>query len=81
MRPFLEKIVPGLLVHQELLLFLMLITFLIFNKHLEKQILKVTIYVLISTFILLFQSRTTIVIITFILMNYIYEKNFSIKER
>ena len=40
-----------------------------------------TIYFSISTFILLFQSRTTIVLlITFILMNYIYEKNFSIRE-
>ncbi len=64
------------------LLLLMLITFLVFNKFFEKnKFLKNTIYILISTFILLFQSRTTIVLlITFILINYIYEKNFSIKE-
>ena len=60
----------------------MLITFFVFNKFFEKnKFLKNTIYILISTFILLFQSRTTIVLlITFILINYIYEKNFSIKE-
>ena len=64
------------------LLLLMLITFLVFNKFFEKnKFLKNIIYVFISTFILLFQSRTTIVLlITFILINYIYEKNFSIKE-
>ena len=39
------------------------------------------IYFLISTFILLFQSRTTIaLLITFILFNYIYEKKFSLRE-
>ena len=64
------------------LLLLMIITFLVFNKVLKKSnFLKMTIYFSISTFILLFQSRTTIVLlITFILMNYIYEKNFSIRE-
>ena len=64
------------------LLLIMLITFLIFYKFFEKNnFLKNTTYILISTFILLFQSRTTIVLlITFILINYIYEKNFSIKE-
>ncbi len=64
------------------LLLIMLITFLVFYKFFEKNnFLKNTIYILISTFILLFQSRTTIILlITFILINYIYEKNFSIKE-
>lgn len=64
------------------LILLMLISFLVFNKFFEKKnFLKVAIYILISTFILLFQSRTTIVLLlTFILVNYIYEKNFSTKD-
>ena len=64
------------------LLLLMLISFLVFNKFFEKKnFLKLTIYILISSFILLFQSRTTIILlITFISVNYIYEKNFSVRE-
>ena len=79
---FLGKQSPRSTGSSRTLLLLMIITFLVFNKVLKKSnFLKMTIYFSISTFILLFQSRTTIVLlITFILMNYIYEKNFSIRE-
>ena len=57
----------------------MITSFLLFHKYLEKNnFLKLIIYVLISTLILLFQSRTTItLLIVFVLMNFIYEKNYS----
>ena len=63
------------------LLLIMIIIFLIFNNFINKnKSFKIIIYFLFSTFILLFQSRTTIVLlITFISLNYLYEKNFSVK--
>ncbi len=63
------------------LLLMMIIIFLVFNNFFDKnKSLKIIIYFLFSTFILLFQSRTTIVLlITFISLNYLYEKNFSVK--
>ncbi len=61
------------------LLFIMIISFLIFNKFFKKRnFLKISCYTLISTFILLFQSRTTItLLVVYILFNYIIKKNFS----
>ena len=79
---FLGKQSPRSTGSSRTLLLLMIITFLFFNKNLKKNnFLKMAIYFLISTFILLFQSRTTIaLLITFILFNYIYEKKFSLRE-
>ena len=64
------------------LLFIMIISFLIFNNFLKKNhLIKILIYLILSTFILLFQSRTTIVLLlTFVLINYIYEKEFTINK-
>ncbi len=64
------------------LLLIMISSFLIFYNFFEKKkFLKHLLYIIISTLILLFQSRTTIaLLIIFILMNFIYEKKFSIKE-
>ena len=79
---FLGKDSPRSTGSSRTLLFLMIVSFIIFYKHFEKyNFLKLTIYVLISTFILLFQSRTTITLLAvFVLMNFICEKNFSLKN-
>ncbi len=76
---FLGKDSPRSTGSSRTLLVLMITSFLLFHKYLEKNnFLKLIIYVLISTFILLFQSRTTItLLIVFVLMNFIYEKNYS----
>ena len=64
------------------LLFILIISFIIFNNFLEnKKIIKITIFTIISTFILLFQSRTTVtLLIIFILINFIFEQKFSLKD-
>ena len=79
---FLGKDSPRSTGSSRTLLFLMIVSFIIFYKYFEKyNFLKLTIYVLISTFILLFQSRTTITLLAvFVLMNFICEKNFSLKN-
>ena len=58
----------------------MIISFILFFKLFEKKkIIKIIIYTIISAFILLFQSRTTItLLIIFILINFIFEKKFSV---
>ena len=62
------------------LLLLMIISYILFIKLFEKKkIIKIIIYTIISAFILLFQSRTTItLLIVFILINFIFEKRFSL---
>lgn len=79
---FLGKISPRSTGSSRTLLLIMIISFLIFSEFFKKNVfLKFIIYILISSLILLFQSRTSIVmLITFILLNYIYENNFSLKN-
>ena len=64
------------------LLFIFIISNLIFFKFFEKnKYIKIIFYILISTLILLFQSRTTTtLLIVYIFANYYYEQNFSYKE-
>ena len=63
-------------------LFIMIILNLIFYKFFKKNYsIKIIIYILFSTLVLLFQSRTsTTLLLIFILLNYFYEKNFSLKS-
>ena len=79
---FLGKKSPRSTGSSRTLLLILIISFFIFNDFLKKNnFLKFMTYILISTLILLFQSRTTFVLlITFILLNYIYQKNFSVKS-
>ena len=79
---FLGKQSPRSTGSSRTLLLILIISFFIFNDFLKKNnFLKFMTYILISTLILLFQSRTTFVLlITFILLNYIYQKNFSVKS-
>ena len=64
------------------ILFLYIISNYLFFKFYNKfKILKYFIYIVTSAFIILFQSRTTIGLwLIFILLNYIFEKNFSFKN-
>ena len=62
-------------------LFIMIISFYIFHNFFQKNNhFKIIIYILISVLILLFQSRTTLTLLfIFIMINYIFEQNFSLK--
>ena len=64
------------------LLLIMIISYIIFTKFFhEKKIVKIIVYIFLSTFILLFQSRNTItLLIVFILIDFIYSKKFSLKD-
>ena len=64
------------------ILFIYIISnFLFFKFYNRFKILKYFVYILTSSFILLFQSRTTIgLLLIFVLLNYIFEKNFSFKN-
>ena len=63
------------------ILLIMIISFLIFDKFFKnKNYLKLMIYIITSTFIILFQSRTSIaLLIIFVFINFIYENNYSFK--
>lgn len=64
-----------------LLLIYIISNFLFFKFYNRFKILKYFIYILTSSFILLFQSRTSIgLLLIFVLLNYIFEKNFSFKN-
>ncbi len=63
-------------------LLIMIISFLVFNQFFKKnKLIKYIVYALTAILILLFQSRTTItLLIVFISMNYLFEKNYSLKS-
>lgn len=79
---FLGKNSPRSTGSSRTLLIMMIMSFFIFKNFFYKyNFFKIAIFILISTIVLLFQSRTTIVLlIIYILINYIYEKKFSLKE-
>ena len=64
------------------ILFIYIISNFLFFKFYNKfKIFKYLVYILTGSLILLFQSRTTIgLLLIFVLLNYIYEKNFSFKN-
>ena len=77
---FLGKDSPRSTGSSRTLLFILLISNFLFFKFFKKyEIIKNLLIIIILSFILLFQSRTTIALsIIFILFNYFYEKKFSI---
>ena len=79
---FLEKDSPRSTGSSRSLLLIMIISFLIFDKFFKNNNnSKLMIYILISTLVLLFQSRTSItLLIIFIFCNFIYENDYSLKE-
>ena len=64
------------------LLLILILSFIIFKEYFEKNNISKTIFfIFISSFILLFQSRTTIVLLgIFIISIFIIEKNYSLKK-
>ena len=78
---FLGKNSPRSTGSSRTILLIMIISFLIFDNFFKnKNYLKLMIYILISTFIILFQSRTSItLLIIFVFINFIYENNYSFK--
>ncbi len=78
---FLEKDSPRSTGSSRSLLLIMIISYLIFDNFFKKNNKsKLMIYVLISTLVILFQSRTSItLLIIFVLLNFIYENNYSLK--
>ena len=78
---FLGKNSPRSTGSSRTILLIMIISFLIFDNFFKnKNHLKLMIYIIISTFIILFQSRTSItLLIIFVFINFIYENNYSFK--
>ena len=78
---FLEKDSPRSTGSSRSLLMIMIISYLIFDKFFKNNNKsKLMIYILISTLVILFQSRTIIVLlIIFVLLNFIYENDYSLK--
>ena len=60
----------------------MICSFIIFNKYFEKKnFSKIIFFIFLSSFILLFQSRTTIVLLfIFVISIFIIEKDYSFKK-
>ena len=63
-------------------LLIMIILNLVFYQFLNERLyLKYIIYIIVATFILLFQSRTTIaLLVIFLTINYFFERNYSLKN-
>ncbi len=63
-------------------LLIMIILNLVFYQFLNERLyLKYIIYIIVATFILLFQSRTTIaLLVIFLTINYFFERNYSLKK-
>lgn len=64
------------------ILLIYIISLIIFYKFfLKHNIIKLSLYAIMACFVILFQSRTSIVLlISFVTLNYIFEKKFSIFE-
>ena len=79
---FFGKVSPRSTGSSRTLLLILILSFIIFKEYFEKNNISKTIFfIFISSFILLFQSRTTIVLLgIFIISIFIIEKNYSLKK-
>ena len=79
---FLGKQSPRSTGSSRTLLLILIISFLIFRNFFQKnKFLKILVYLFLATLILIFQSRTTtVLLIVFVIMNCIFEKKYTLKE-